>query len=72
MIMYIKLKQEEEMFKQGLSDSDIEKYSGMMEFTSRPDTLSGLAFLGTLVVGLVISLICAGILKKEDPSAQIS
>ena len=69
---YIKMKQEEEMLKRGMSDADIEKISGNMEFWTSPVAMAGFALLGMILIGLVISLICAGILKKEDPSAEIS
>ncbi len=72
MLTYIKLKQEEELFKRGFSDADVEKMSRQMDFTSTPEMLVGFEFLGILILGLVVSLICAGILKKEDPSEIIS
>ena len=72
MITYIKMKQEEEMLKRGMSDADIEKYAGTMEFWTSPVSMAAFALLGMLLIGLVISLISAGILKKEDPAAQIS
>lgn len=72
MITYIKLKQEEELYKRGFADADVEKMAKQMEFTSTPEMLVGFEFLGILILGLVVSLICAGILKKEDPSEIIS
>ena len=72
MITYIKMKQEEEMLNRGMSDSEIEKYAGTMEFWTSPVAMSAFSLLGMLLIGLVVSLICAGILKKEDPAAQIS
>jgi len=72
MMTYIKMKQEEEMLKRGMSDADIEQMAGTMEFWTSPGMMAGFALLGMLLIGLVISLICAGILKKEDPMEQIS
>jgi Protein of unknown function (DUF4199) len=72
MITYIKMKQEEEFYKQGMSDADIENISESMGFMNSPEMMTGFAFLGMLFLGLIVSLICAGVLKKEDPSALIS
>lgn len=72
MLAYIRLKQEQEMLDRGMSDSDIEKMSGTMDFWTNPAMMSAFAFLGMVILGLVISLISAAILKKEDPAAMIS
>lgn len=72
MLTYIKMKQEEEFLKQGMSDADVEKMAGSMEFMSSPEMMTAFALLGMVLLGLVISLICAGILKKEDPAELIS
>ncbi len=72
MITYIKMKQEEEMLNRGMTDADIEKMAGTMEMFSNPAAMAGFALIGMLVIGLVISLISSGILKKEDPSEMIS
>jgi hypothetical protein len=58
--------------KRGMSESEIEKIAGTMEIWSSPAMMTAFSFLGMVLIGLVISLISSGILKKEDPSAQIS
>jgi hypothetical protein len=72
MVTYIKLKQEEKMMEGGMSDADLEKFSGTMDFWTNPGIMSAFSFLVMIFLGLVLSLICAGILKKEDPTAQFS
>ena len=72
MITYIKMKQEQGMLDNGMSEEQIEKMSGRMEFWSSPVMMAAFSLVGMLIIGLVISLICSAILKKEDPSAQIS
>ncbi len=72
MVTYIKMQQEEELLKRGMSDSEVEKMSENMAVWMSPGMMTAFAFLAILLVGLLISLICGGILKKEDPSAEIS
>ncbi|MDQ3050904.1 MAG: DUF4199 domain-containing protein [Bacteroidota bacterium] len=72
MITYIRMKQEEDLLERGFSDADVERMAEKMQFTSTPEMLVGIEFFGIVVLGLVVSLICAGILKKEDPSEIIS
>ena len=72
MITFIKMKQENAMLERGLSEEQIEKLSGNMEFWTSPGMLATFALIGTLLAGAVISLICAAMLKKENPSEQIS
>jgi hypothetical protein len=72
MVTYVRMKQEEEMLARGLSESEVEKMSGTMEMWTTPGMMAAFAVIGMIVLGLVISLIAAAILKKEDPSANIS
>lgn len=72
MVTYVRMKQEEEMLSRGLSESEVEKMSGTMEMWTTPGMMAAFAVIGMIVLGLVISLIAAAILKKEDPSANIS
>ncbi len=72
MVAYSRLKQEEAMLDRGMSYSEIEKMSSTLDFMTNPAILSAFAFLGMVIIGLVISLISAAILKKEDPAAMIS
>jgi branched-subunit amino acid ABC-type transport system permease component len=71
MMTYIQMKQEEEMIKRGMSDSDVEAMAGTMAKWSTPEIYTGFAFLGILVVGLILSLILAAILKKENPAEEM-
>jgi hypothetical protein len=68
MIDYIKLKQEEEMLKRGLTDSQVEAMASQMDTWSSPGMMSLFIIIGGVLLGAVISLICSAILKKEDPS----
>ncbi len=72
MLTYIKMKQEEELFARGMSDADVEKMADTMASFSSPGMMTGMALLVMIFLGLIVSLICAGILKKEDPSQVIS
>jgi len=72
MVTYIKLKQEEELLKRGMSDSEVEKMAENMAMWMSPGMMTIFAFVAMLLIGLIISLICGGVLKKEDPSAEIS
>jgi len=72
MITYIKLKQEEALYEKGMSDADVEKFSSSMEFMNNPAMMTGFGFLGMVILGLVVSLIWAGVLKKDNPSDMIS
>ncbi len=72
MMTYIKMKQEEELFARGLSDSEVENMAGNMATFSTPGMMTVMALVMYIFLGLIISLICAGILKKEDPSQVIS
>lgn len=72
MVTYIKMKQEEEMLSRGMTDSEVEKMSETMEMWMSPGMMTAMAFVMMILIGLLFSLICSGILKKEDPSAEIS
>lgn len=73
MITYIKMKQEEEMIKRGMSESDVEAMAkaGTLDIWTSPGMMCVFVLLGVLLLGLVISLISAAILKKENPAEQI-
>lgn len=66
-VTYIKMKQEEELVKRGLSDSEIEQVSGNMDMWTSPGMMTLYTVVGILLLGLVISLISSAILKKENP-----
>ncbi len=72
MVTYIKMKQEEEMIKRGMSESQVEAMAGTMEFWTSPVMMCAFVLIGTLLISLVISLISAAILKKENPAENIS
>ena len=72
MVTYVRMKQEQEMLDRGLSESEVEKMAGTMEMWTTPGMMAAFAVIGMIVLGLVISLIAAAILKKEDPNAAIS
>jgi hypothetical protein len=72
MITFIRMKQEEEMLKRGMSDEAVEKMADNMHAWTTPELMTLFAFLGMILIGLVISMICAAILKKENPAEQIS
>jgi hypothetical protein len=71
-VTYIKLKQEEEMLKRGMSESQVESMAENMDTWTSPGMMTAFVFLGILLLGLVISLISSAILKKENPAEQIS
>ena len=72
MITFIRMKQEEEMLKSGMSDEMVEKYAGNMETWTNPGMMAVYSLVGMLLIGLVASLISAAILKKDNPAEQIS
>ena len=72
MVTYIRMQQEQKLIERGMSDSEVEKMAKMMEMWTTPPMMAAFSLLGMIIIGLLISLICAGILKKEDPSAQIA
>ncbi len=72
MVTYIRMKQEEELLNRGMSDSEVEMMAENMANWMTPGVMSAVAFAVLILIGLLFSLICSGILKKEDPSAEIS
>jgi len=72
MVTYIRLKAEADMVAEGRSDSEIEMAASWVEMFTSPGMMAVFAIVGCLFIGVVASLVCAGILKKEDPSAMIS
>lgn len=67
MMDYIKLRQEEEMLKRGMDEAQVEQAISQMETFSTPEMMSLFLMLGTLLLGLVISLIVTAFLKKDSP-----
>ena len=65
---YIRMQQEEKMITQGMPENDA---ISMAEYWTGPGVMSAFVVGVTLFLGLVISLICAGILKKENPAEQM-
>ncbi len=55
--------------RQGLSDEQLEASSGIMGMFMQPWFMAVSAFFGTLLIGLIISLIVAAIMKKEAKTA---
>ncbi|MBK7477615.1 MAG: DUF4199 domain-containing protein [Haliscomenobacter sp.] len=60
---------QEKQQAQGLSDEQLEAASGMMGMIMKPWFMAISAFVGTLLIGLIISLIVAAIMKKEAKTA---
>jgi hypothetical protein len=71
MITWIKMRQEEEMIKRGMSDSEVEAFAGQMDTWSSPGMMSAFVVIGAILLGLVISLISSAILKKENPNEMV-
>jgi hypothetical protein len=71
MVTYIKMKQEEELIKRGMSDSQVEQMASTMDMWTNPGMMSAFVLLGAILLGLIISLICSAILKKENPHENI-
>lgn len=70
-VTYIKMKQEEELVNRGMSDAQIEKMAPNLEIWTTPGMVTVFAFVGIIVLGLVISLIMSAILKKENPTEMV-
>ncbi|MBK8042499.1 MAG: DUF4199 domain-containing protein [Haliscomenobacter sp.] len=62
---------QEKQQAQGLSDEQIEAAAGMMGMFMKPWAMALFAFAGTLLIGLIISLIVAAIMKKEAKTAAL-
>ena len=63
----IKEKQLEEFEKQGLTDAQIEQALDMASTFMTPGFISSMAFVGILLIGAIIGLIVAGIVKNSRP-----
>jgi hypothetical protein len=72
MLTYIRMKQEEELLDRGMSDEQVAKMAEGMDAWMSPPAMVAFSFGGMLILGTVITLIVAAILKKEDPAAEIS
>jgi hypothetical protein len=71
-IDFMRLQQEEEMIARGASDAEVEQAMKVMEGWMSPNVMIVVGFIAIILLCLVISLILAAVLKKEDPSAEIS
>ena len=59
---------EEELLKKGMSDDQIEIAIAMQKKMMKPVLMTIMGFFGTVIVGVVLSLITSAFLKKEgDP-----
>ncbi len=59
---------EEQLLQQGLSDDQIEMALSIQKKMMKPVIVSIMAFIGTVIIGFIISLITSAFLKKEgDP-----
>ncbi|MBA9079324.1 MULTISPECIES: DUF4199 domain-containing protein [Rufibacter] len=60
----------EEMEKNGMSDDQIEQAMNMAEKFSGPGMMLVMGIVGSVVIGLIISLIVAAIMKKSRPEFE--
>lgn len=67
---YILEQQEEQMLEQGLSEEQIEMSISMTEKFMTPVGFVLMALLASLFTGLIITLIVAAIMKKNNPNAS--
>jgi len=65
---YIAQKQMEKLEEQGLSQDKIDASMSMMEKFSTPAMSSVFVFFGGLVMGIIVALIVAAIMKKSNPN----
>jgi len=63
----IKEKQIEEFERQGLTDSQIEQAIEMSEMFMTPGMISIMAFVGMIIIGLILGLIVSAIVKNPKP-----
>lgn len=66
-IELVKEKQIEEFERQGLTDSQIEQAVEMSEMFMTPGMIGVMAFIGMLLIGLVLGLIVSAIVKNPRP-----
>jgi hypothetical protein len=72
MVTFIRMREEQKMIEErGMTEENVAQLSSTMEFWTSPAMMSAFSFLGMIILGAVLSLICAGILKKENPAAQV-
>ena len=67
LIELVKEKQIEEFERQGLTDSQIEQAVEMSEMFMTPGMIGVMAFIGMLLIGLVLGLIVSAIVKNPRP-----
>ncbi|MBL0340530.1 MAG: DUF4199 domain-containing protein [Bacteroidetes bacterium] len=65
MVTYIRMMQEQKMIEKGMSESEVEKMADTMAMWSTPTMMASFSLVGMIIMGLVITLICAGILKRR-------
>ena len=66
----IRIKAEEQMMNQGLSDAQIEQAMEMQAKFTSPEMIMVFGLLGALFFGFIIALIVTAITKKTDPELQ--
>lgn len=66
----IRIKAEEQMMNQGLSDAQIEGAMEMQAKFSTPEMIMVFGLLGAIFFGFIIALIVTAITKKTDPELQ--
>jgi len=59
----------EQMEEQGLSEEEMEASMGFVSMFTSPTAITLMGFFGTLLWGLILSLIVGAILKKDPPMA---
>lgn len=61
----LEMTKEQMMDQQGMSASDAENAMGMMSWTFTPAMFAVFGLLGTLIIGVIIDLIVAAIMKRD-------
>ena len=58
----------DDMENRGMSDAEIEQAMGYAKMFMGVGFMTGAAFIGNIIIGAIMSLIAAAILKKEKPA----
>ena len=61
---------EQRMLEEGMSDMQVDQALSMMERFQKPWVSTIFAFLGNILIGLVIALITSIFIKREEPKVQ--
>ena len=64
-------KAQEEMSNRGMDEEQIEMAMKMQSKFITPPVMAGFAFVGGLIVNLIIALILGAAMKKENPAGEI-